>query len=98
MPEQSTSHFNLRMPMEVRLRPWIRAQTLDSADLYRKAVSSFPCRLLEKQWQAEFLCLLAAELATDGLAPCCFLDAAGLQGEPARKFAEDAGALAPVPG
>lgn len=98
MPAESTSYFHLRMPMEVRLRPWIRAETLEWTDLYWKAVTGFPCRHFEKVWEAAFLAQLAEELAAEGLEPCCFLETACLQGELGRKWQLEAETLAPVPG
>lgn len=84
--------------MEERLRPWIRAEALEWPDLFWKPVSAFPCRQFEREWQAGLIRLLAEDLAGEGLEPCCFLEAASLQGALADAFRRHTEALAPVPG
>jgi len=92
------SHFNLRMPVEFRLRPWVRAEALDWPDLYWTPMSGFPVRAVEREWLTEFLSTLAGDLAQDGLAPLCFLEAAVLQGPLEQAFLAEARDLTPLPG
>lgn len=98
MQPGKTSYFSTQMPMEARLRPWIRAEALPWPDLFWKAVSAFPCRQFEREWEAEFLHLLAEELAADGAVPCVFLEVSLLAGRLAQEFSRNSEALAPVPG
>lgn len=93
-----TSYFSTQMPVEARLRPWIRAEALRWPDLFWRAVSAFPCRQFEREWEAEFLCLLAEELAADGTEPCVFLEVSPLAGRLGEEFSRSCGALDPVPG
>lgn len=92
------SYFSSQMPMEAQLRPWIRAEALRWPDLFWKAVSAFPCRQFEREWEAEFLLLLAEELAADGAEPCVFLEVSLLTGRLGEQFSRNPEALAPVPG
>lgn len=92
------SHFNLSMPAEFRLRPWVRAETLPWPDLFWAPVSAFPVRAAEREWESAFLALLSARLAAEGLAPCCFLEAAVIQGPLEGAFLADASAMTPLPG
>lgn len=92
------SHFNLSMPVELRLRPWVRAETLSWPDLFWAPVSAFPVRAMEKQWETAFLGALFARLSQQGLSPCCFLEAGCIQGPLEAAFLSDAPALTPLPG
>lgn len=94
----SISHFNLRMPVEHRLRPWVRAEGLAWPDLYWTPMSGFPVRVIERDWQTAFLGGLAAELAPDGLQPLCFLEAPVIQGAVEQAFLSEARDLTPLPG
>ncbi len=94
----SISHFNLRMPVEHRLRPWVRAEGLAWPDLYWTPMSGFPVRVVERDWQTAFLGELAEELATEGLAPLYFLEAAVIHGGVEEAFLAEARDLTPLPG
>ncbi len=92
------SHFNLSMPAEVRLRPWVRAESLPWPDLFWAPVSAFPVREMERQWLGSFLTALCVHLSGQGLSPCCFLQASCIQGPLQEAFLADAGAMTPLPG
>ncbi|MGB9610872.1 MAG: hypothetical protein ACPL7M_07860 [Bryobacteraceae bacterium] len=92
------SHFNLSMPVEFRLRPWVRAETLEWPDLFWTPVSGLPVRAVERQWEAEFLRTLVDHVAADSLSPCWFLEAGILQGPLQDAFLSEAATLAPLPG
>jgi hypothetical protein len=92
------SHFNLNMPAEFRLRPWVRAESLPWPDLFWAPVSGFPVREMERQWLGAFLTTLCLHLSGQGLSPCCFLETACIQGPLEEAFLADAPALTPLPG
>ncbi len=94
----SVSYFNLRMPVEHRLRPWVRAEGLAWPDLYWTPMSGFPFRTVERDWQTAFLAELAGELAQDGLQPLCFLEATVIQDAVEKAFLSEARDLTPLPG